>query len=49
MKKNNNLTLVSYAAPSIEVAEVVVEAGFAESTPGATNNPWENDNDGLEC
>lgn len=49
MKKNNDLMWSLYAAPTIEIAEVAVEAGFAESDSDSTINPWEGDNDGLEC
>lgn len=49
MKKNNNLAWEKYAAPTVEIVEFAVEAGFAESDSDSTINPWEGDNDGLEC
>ena len=36
-----------YFAPSIDLCEVKVEAGFEASMPGVTINPWESDDDSL--
>ena len=51
MKKlinNQNFNEGAYAAPSIEIHAVSVEAGFEASMPGVTINPWESDDDTLE-
>ena len=50
MSKLTNNTIIGggiYTAPSIDLYEVKVEAGFEASMPGVTINPWESDDDSL--